>query len=552
MIKILKYSFKNFGSFGNSETEITLDPNGQFIQIQGDNGSGKTSLIQALTYSLYGKVENKVEKDYCNIYNQNIETSVTFLNDDNDLYCIKRNKGVEIYKNKELDKRSGLKKRSIDKLIEQDIIKIPFENYNLIFSPRVDSYLSFTKANSGKRKEYLENLLHFEEIDLIYDMNKKERLNLQNKYSTLESNIENYSQDLRRLTLRIKEFGTVNSDDIDKQVKEFEEKDRLVLKKTDEKNQLLNDLKKEILNQANAIKNIQEKIKDTKDKLNNLSSNEKICPFCGNSLDEEHLKVCVNKLNSDLDSNNNEKNKIVEIVKKNKDEFNSIKEVISKLVKSHNKINFDIEQLLKQKEYSTDSGLKVLQEELKINSDKLKGLIEEKSKIFDQKTITELIETLIKDSSIGFKQKYISESLLFLNELLNEYVNYLEIDYNIKINSGDLSLKIERNNILLEEKMLSSGERNVIDFLIILSLYIFLRIKSQTEFNVLFLDEFFSTIDEKTTILISKLLVLISREMNINVFLVTHNSKLRDLIEFDKDYKVTKTDVFSDLEVYER
>jgi DNA repair exonuclease SbcCD ATPase subunit len=160
-MKLLELSYKNILSYGNLLQTFTFTDEPQLILVEGENGSGKSSIKEALTVSIYGRSAIRKMKDIPNWINKNAMTSIKFLTNSGE--TVELTRGIE--PNFSDIKINGAHfnlpdKRKVDEFIEDELTKIPFSVFCNTISLSFDDFKSFCRSMKGliKREHYYEEL----------------------------------------------------------------------------------------------------------------------------------------------------------------------------------------------------------------------------------------------------------------------------------------------------------------------------------------------------------------------------------------------------------
>ena len=185
MIKFRKVKFKNFGSFGNTFTELTLDKNNTTL-ICGSNGSGKSfAFLDSITFALFGKPFRKINIPQLanSINSKNCLVEIEFLKG-NEEYLIRRGlnpKIFEIHRNGELLNQDA---KSVDyqAVLEEQILKMNYKTFTQVVILGSSSFVPFMQLNASDRRAVIENIL---DINVFSSMN----MILKGKISALKENL---------------------------------------------------------------------------------------------------------------------------------------------------------------------------------------------------------------------------------------------------------------------------------------------------------------------------------------------------------------------------
>ena len=174
MLHIKSISIKNFFSFGNITSKINFDELGKVVLVKGKNGSGKTTIIEAVSFALFGRTLKSVKKD--NIINKyNRKDCLVVLNIFDDIkqceYVIERGIKPKIF-NITRDGESVLLENDKDaqKFIEEEIINASFSVFCNLFSVAKTKYKGFMQLSVPERRVLVEELL---KIGMIKEYSQK-------------------------------------------------------------------------------------------------------------------------------------------------------------------------------------------------------------------------------------------------------------------------------------------------------------------------------------------------------------------------------------------
>ena len=560
MIIFKSVKWKNLLSTGNSFTEIFL--NGQpTTLIVGDNGSGKSTILDALTFVLFNKPFRIVKKAQLVNSVNNSETVVEVKFEIGTrkyrvMRGIKPNK-FEIYCNDKMVNQDA-SSRDYQKYLEQNILKLNYRSFTQVVILGNASFIPFMQLKSVHRREVVEEILDIKIFSLMnmlvknqikdvtdelrdIDYNKElteEKIGLQGKY--IEDLKKNKDKIIRDKLSKIDE----NQDIIDDKVK-----DRETLKTENE--MLLQDIADRIevedkLVKLNDIKStLVEKHKQHSKKIDFYKNNDE-CPECKQTIDKDFKENMITEKNKDVDT-------IVKGIKQLKIELDektkrskTIKGVTTKIRENDVKVARLHSSITELEKFNTqlETEMKSFQEggvgqsdedKLKELKENLEKISEQRHKLREDKLYLEASKSMLQDS--GIKTKIIKQYLPIMNKLINTYLTSMEFYVNFTLNENFEETIKSRYRDEFTYASFSEGEKMRIDLALLFTWRAIAKMKNSTNTNLLILDEIFdSSLDGTGTDEFLKILNTLSKE---NVFVISHKGdtlfdKFRSVIKFEK------------------
>jgi len=220
-MRITKVEWQNFTSYGNRKQELDLSNETSLFQIVGENGAGKTSISQVITFALYGKVEGKKLKDIPNRINGNAWTKVTLDNYGTEV-VVERGLDPNLFKlivnGTEYDKAGS---RSIQEYLEEDIIGIPYYVFNNTLLLSINDFKSFIKMSPSDKRAIVDKIFGFHILNQMRDVLKVESRKMRQvidttigKISSLETSIQNSYTEMESLSDEIQKQNLDKLDEL--------------------------------------------------------------------------------------------------------------------------------------------------------------------------------------------------------------------------------------------------------------------------------------------------------------------------------------------------
>ena len=562
MIKFEKVRWKNILSTGNTFTEILLNKSPNTLII-GNNGAGKSTILDALCFGLFGKPFRKINKpNLLNSINQQNGVVEIELAIGKKSYKIIR--GIkpnlfEIYCNGDLLNQDAAS-RDYQEVLEKSILKLNYKSFTQVVILGSASFVPFMQLSPGDRRLIIEDLL---DIQIFSSMNGL----VKDKMSLIKDSTQKLKYDLdltaEKITIQkqhIEENKKQNDVEIKKKQDEVKlsidqsfglQRDiELIQKHIDVLNSKITD-KLAVEKKSTKLLQLESKLESRVKKLDkevSFYNQNDNCPTCRQGIESSFRK---DQLKT-LDQNKEEVNKgLIEISTQISDTNKRIEEIQSYLkhIQAHNneivkhnstinainkyvtKIQKEIEELTTHKNSLEDDN-----ESLKTLKQKLSDLLFEQKELSTEKHYYEYAANLLKDG--GIKTKIIKQYLPIMNKLINKYLTAMDFFVNFNINESFEETIKSRHRDDFSYSNFSEGEKLRIDLALLFTWRQIAKLKNSTNTNLLILDEVFdSSLDAVGTEEFLKLIQDMGKDTN--VFIISHKGdqlfdKFRSIIKFEK------------------
>ena len=561
MITFKYVRWKNFLSTGNTFTEVQLDRSSSTLII-GENGAGKSTILDALCFGLFNKPFRNISKKQLvnTVNNSGSVVEVEFNVGGKDVKVIrgiKPNK-FEVYVNGSMINQDA-NARDYQKYLEQQIMGLNYRSFTQVVILGSSTFVPFMQLTTKARREVVEDILDIKIFSLMNFL-------LKNQTKELNENIRNTEQtyDLtkEKATLQerfIKDVIENKSSIIDDSKSKVASNDSAIKTKQGEIVSL--DNAKEALSFDSEQKiRLEEKIRklsrteaalsnkrgEHERQINFFQSNEE-CPTCEQDITPEtkqtKIDASTGKLGqldraiADANRMEREEHERLDIIKdnlatlrKHDVEIAKIRSSINELEKFNVKLEKDIETYT-QGSVSDDDKTKLAELKGKIS------LIEEqKSKLNEDKFYVDVARNLLQDS--GIKTKIVKQYLPIMNKLVNTYLSSMDfyVQFNLDENFNETIKSRFRDEFSYAS--FSEGEKMRIDLALLFTWRAIAKMKNSTNTNLLILDEIFdSSLDGSGTDDFLKILDTFSDQ---NVFVISHKQdmlfdKFRSVVQFKKE-----------------
>ena len=547
MIIFKTLSYKNFLSTGNYKTTINLRKNYNTL-VSGDNGSGKSTMLDALTFSLFGKSFRGINIPLLvnSINEKDCEVEIEFSIGKTDYKIIRgiKPKKFEIYKNGDMLDQDA---KSVDyqKILEEQIIKMTYKSFCQVVVLGSSNYIPFMKLSAKDRRFVVENLL---DIDVFSVMNTlvRSRLQMVKEYiKDIDYKVELTKEKVDSTNKLIETLEKKSIESIDKCKDDIEEASKQISELREETKEHLENLEK-----------LLEKIKDKDTTSNNLLKSESLetqlktkvktidrnvkfyeendtCPSCKQDIQEHHKEGVYKEKADEKQEIEEELDTIIGNIKIAEDRLNEINEVVEDITKIEKEINQKKNQISASLQYvdkmqnniesASAEGTEIQEAKNKLNQliGEGKGYIEERKEKIEDKHYYDIASVMLKDS--GIKSKIIKHYLPVMNKLINKYLGDMDFFCKFSLDENFIETIKSRHRDDFTYYNFSEGERLRIDLSLLLAWREIARLKNSVNCNLLILDEVFdSSLDAVGTEEFLKLLKTFGNRANI--FVISHKS----------------------------
>ncbi len=570
MIIFRKLSFQNILSVGNTPVSIDLNSHKTTL-IHGTNGTGKSTVLDALTYSLFGKPFRKINiPQLVNSQNKKgMVVEIEFSIGSNE-FTVRRGmkpKVFEVYKNGEQLDNSAADKDTQAHL-EQNILKLSYKSFTQIVILGSSNFVPFMQLPSGGRRECVEDFLDIGVFSTMSVIAKERARGLKEQQTTLKGDIGNLEYKIDVQEQHIKTLEQHSSSQLDGLQKKIEENQSLatkqqcdIIKLSEEESDLIDAAKGFLV--GNPEKKSKEFNKVTiklGNKIERLMKNiafytdNDVCHTCNQDIQQETKDKYITKSGGEVE----ELTKAVEEAKKLmgvqdeavasarkiQGEVQTIQNEVFKkqtLVNSYQSTIIECENKITEIESETGSIEKELGK-LELMNEDLSVLKDRNSELLSAIKDHEVVNGLLKDS--GIKTQIVKKYLPVMNKYIRKYLGELDLPLHFVLDdqfNESVSSPLHQN---FSYASFSEGQKGRIDLALLFTWREVCRLKNSVATNILFLDEVFSgSLDE-----VGKELLLHMLRYNVedtNVVVVDHTLSGTFKDKFDRQVEVTRVSGFS-------
>ena len=566
MIIFEKIRWKNFLSTGNVFSEIDLESNRTNL-IVGSNGAGKSTILDALTFSLFGKPFRKISKgSLVNSINEKdcmveIEFRIGKL-EYKVVRGIKPNK-LEIYCNGQLwNQESTLVEQQ--KNFEVNVLKMNYKSFTQIVVLGSSTFVPFMKLPGAQRRDIIEDILDIQVFStmnvLLKDKireNNEELRDVDYQLDLLKDKIEIQKQNMMSLQQRTQE-------EINRKQEKVNEYKKTELQGAEDVSILtqqignLNEEMKTYQKSSDKLAKLNTFMIKMTHKMNTCKKEHEffeknhVCPTCTQELSEDFRDDKLKEGQAKLDEMNLGFDEIKTAIKEEQSRFEKFTELSTQVNEINNSIsqtNFQLMTIRKQVE-SLQEEIKELEGDnvdKKAEFDKLQLLVNSKKDLSKQhaslkqdKDVLSTAGQLLKDN--GIKTRIIKTYLPTMNKLINDFLQRMEFYVNFTLDENFEEQIKSRYRDVFSYDSFSEGEKARIDIALLLTWRSIAKLKNSVDTNLLILDEIFDgSLDQSGTSDLGW--ILRNFDDATKVFVISHKQGLDD--KFDRTISVEKVKNYS-------
>lgn len=562
-----KIRWKNFISTGNEFIELDLSNTGSTL-IVGKNGAGKSQLLDALTFALFGKTFRNINKPQLvnSIIKKDAVVEIEFVVGKSNYKIIRGIKPTifEVYSNGQLMNQSA-EMRDYQEILEKQILRFNYKTFCQVVVLGSASFIPFMQLPLGKRREIIEDLL---DLQIFTTMN----VLLKDKISENVEHIRQNQDNQRLVSEKIKMAKD--------HLKELQAKNDQYI---NEKKTTINDLNSKISESKNILTTLQNSITEKIDNINNYGTvqskveklkslriqmetksetikkeiefftNHENCPTCKQKIDNEFSCEIINNRQDEM---NNLESGLIQLSKKYQETNDQLNELFA-LQKELDEIQISAShEMLKIK--MLEDQIKSVQKEIneanknvKTNSDikivdletELTNLANNYNVLMEDKNVLSSAAILLKDG--GIKTKIINQYIPIINKLINKYLGEFDLFVEFYLDEQFNEVIKSRHRDEFSYSSFSEGEKQKIDLAFLFTWRAVAKLRNSMSTNLLILDEVMdSSLDGNSADDLLKILQNISNDSSI--FVISHRENLHD--KFENIIKFVKHKNFSKIE----
>ena len=567
MIEFQSISWSNFLSTGNVPNKVILNETPSVLII-GKNGEGKSTMLDAICFALFGKPFRGINKNQLinSINKRNCLVEVHFSISNRE-YKVRRGIKPNIFEiwvdGNLLNADAALK--DYQKVLEQQILKLNFKTFTQVVILGSSSFVPFMQLPSGQRREVIEDILDIRIFTLMNQLLKEKMVDTKDQISHIDTKISAEKIKIEAQKKLIETLESTKSDMVSGLIKKYEENQRLIelsQSNVDTKLMLVNNLKSKLtdkveiedqIKRANKLKdNLDNKVESCEHQIDFFNENE-TCPTCSQHINDYYKTTAIAEMKHKLKDSQVKLQMLqtgMEKLQKRMEEIQAIANEISDLnIEVSTELN-TIRILGKQNDSLNEEISSVKEDKSSIEEEKSKmkaiateamRQIEIKTSLQETRKIQDIASILLKDT--GIKTAIIKEYLPAMNKLINKYLTAMDFYVSFELDENFNEIIKSRHRDEFTYASFSEGEKQKIDLALLFAWRTIAKMKNSVNTNLLIMDEVFdSSLDNSSTDSLLQLMDTLKGDHNI--FVISHKGdSLYD--KFDKIIRIEKKNDFS-------
>lgn len=566
MIVFQKLRWKNFLSTGNIFTEIDLVKFNTTL-IVGENGAGKSTILDALTFALFGKAFRKINKPQLlnSITQKNLVVEIEFNIGRNQYKIIRgiRPNIFEVYCNGELNNQSAESKDYQD-ILEKQILKLNLKSFCQVVVLGSATFQPFMQLSASQRREVIEDLLDLQIFSTMNTLLKDKIQNNSEELIEIAADQKVVTEKIKIVKEHLMERQNNNEKLVAEKVSIVEDTDKKISDLTDQYHSISNEvqtLQEGMVEEQSIAKHIQKvsqyrhKIEATTTILKSdlkFFAEHKDCPTCTQAIDDEFrmnileqkgselvdLRGKLELLSKEYDRANGKLNDLIaiqaEINAKQMDQY-KIKSNIDSLVKYRNQLEKEINQINTSHIADEDDKMETLEQELNAVAVRYNDAM-------DQKQVYTAAAMMLKDG--GIKARIIKQYVPVINKLIGKYLSAMDFFVQFELDEEFNETIKSRFRDDFSYASFSEGEKMRINLAILFTWRAVAKLRNSVSTNLLIMDEVMdSSLDSNGTEEFMKILFELVQDTN--TFIISHKTdqfydKFETVIRFEKKQNFSK------------
>jgi DNA repair exonuclease SbcCD ATPase subunit len=562
MIVFKSIEWCNFLSTGNSPNKVLLNKSPTTLII-GKNGEGKSTILDALCFALFGKPFRNINKNQLinSINGKKTVVTIEFSVNGKEYKVVRGIKPniFEIWCNDELMNQDAAAK-DYQKALEQQILRLNYKTFTQVVILGSASFVPFMQLTSYQRREVIEDILDIRIFSTMNQLLKDKANDTKSEILRIEQEIANAKTKVDGQSLLIKTLSDAKSEAIGSLLSKIETNNQQILRSENSVASLVAEItslksrtaeKSKIDAELETAKEWKTKLASKVDQFSSqtefFNENEN-CPSCSQGIPHDHKAKIIQELNSKIDVENTRLQDLDKMLKRLNTQLTEINDLLSEIsdknieLSTHNStvtiLNKQNKELQEEIAASKADTTNVDEEKCKLKQLAQEAMekIKQKTTLAERRNMEEIASQLLKDT--GIKTAIIREYLPIMNKLINKYLAAMDAYIHFDLDESFNEIVKSRYRDDFTYASFSEGEKMRIDLAILFTWRQIAKMKNSVNTNLLLLDEIFdSSLDTAGTDYFLNLMNTFGE--NSNIFVISHKGdqlfdKFRSVIKFEK------------------
>lgn len=559
MIHFKKVRWKNFLSTGNAFTEIELDVSDTTL-IVGENGAGKSTMLDALCFGLYGKPFRKIKKDQLinSVNGRDVVVEIEFNTHDHS-YLIRRGIKPSIFEVHQdgflLDQDAAA--RDYQEMLERNILKLSMKSFTQIVILGSSSFVPFMQLTTNVRREVIEDLLDIRVFSSMALLLKDRVATNKQTLTLIDRDITNTTNNIKLQEKLRQDLTQEKKDKIDEYRSRIEDARAAIVRDEAEAATLeteIADLLEQIEDSESVSARIQ-KILNLESNLEKKKANARKtikfyhdndeCPTCTQTIDttikcekieeKEKIVVEVDDALLSLQSSLGEAELRLSEISRIQREVNSRQHLLRDVQTSIKTYQKEVSLWTKEIESAQQATTSFNETTITELNEQHEALLKKKQENLDEREMYDLATIILRDS--GIKSRIIKQYIPVINKLVNKYLAAMDFFVKFELNESFEEKILSRHRDDFTYDSFSEGEKMRIDLSLLFTWRAIARMKNSASTNLLILDEVFdASLDANGC---DEFLKIIHDLEGSNIFVISHkgdvlHDKFQNVLRFTK------------------